>query len=407
MARKSVFAGSRFLVFLLILVMVGTGCSIMTHYPSRMQSSIQMFEAGDLTTALTDVEKRFNSNNDKLAYLMEGGIILHNKGDLKRSTEIFQVAEDVMQKQEDRAVVSLSEGTAQLGSLLLNEKTLAYEGADYEKVLTHNFMAMNFLFMNDYESARVEIRKALALQEKLRDKYEEKLAKAKEKAEEKDINMGELTDLVISHYEDQQDIASRIKSSYEDPFAYYISALVYEKNGEFNDAYIDLKRVQELFPGHPAVENDLLRMSLRSSLHGVFKEQTVALGKKPRFLRKGKEGEIVVIFECGMAPRKGEVRIPIPVPQAGLVTLAFPKYTLMPCRVDHVAVFNEKDQNIGRTQMLTDIEAVAVRNLNEKMPLMVFKNCMRAAAKGAIQATAADRGGFAGAFAANVINNFK
>lgn len=44
---------------------------------------------------------------------------------------------------------------------------------------------------------------------------------------------------------------------YQNPFAYYISALVYEENGEFNDAYIDIKQASKYYPDSKILEEKL------------------------------------------------------------------------------------------------------------------------------------------------------
>jgi hypothetical protein len=209
---------------------------------------------------------------------------------------------------------------------------------------------------------------------------------------------------VASEYRAQEAIVRQVTNPYEDPFAYYLSALVYEFYGEYNDAYIDLKKVEELRPGVPCVENDLLRMGELSGLTEDVRSWEEKLGRSARFLQRGEEGEILIFFECGMAPRKEEIKIPLPVPTVGILALAFPKYRAVPSPVERAALYGPEGSLEGETYVLTDIDAIAMRDLQDELPILVLKQVLRAAAKGAVANTAGREGGILGALAANVYN---
>ena len=51
------------------------------------------------------------------------------------------------------------------------------------------------------------------------------------------------------------------KKYVENPFAIYLSGMIYEALGEINDAYIDYKKVYSLRPDVPYLEGNLLRLS--------------------------------------------------------------------------------------------------------------------------------------------------
>ena len=91
-------------------------------------------------------------------------MILHTRGRPEESNAVFDEAERVIRHHEEKAVLSLSKGSAQVGSLLVNEKTLPYRGEPFEKVLVNTYKAANYLLLHDYEGARVEIRRSFARQ---------------------------------------------------------------------------------------------------------------------------------------------------------------------------------------------------------------------------------------------------
>jgi hypothetical protein len=379
-------------------------CSTLTRYPVKTQDLVSNFEGGSANKAFREADKHSNKGLDRLAYLLEGGMILHTQGNLEESNAEFDEAERVIRHHEEKAVVSLSKGTAQVGSLFVNEKTLPYSGEPFEKVLVNTFKAANYLFLHDYEGARVEIRRSFARQRENERMHQKEVERIQDEARRRGLSSSRILRAVDAHYQDQQQIVRSVKNLYEDAFAYYLSALVYEMNREYNDAYIDLKKVQELQPGVPYVENDLLRMARLSGLGDELREAQEKLGRRPSMLDASKEGEVILFFGCGMAPRKTQVKISIPIPDVGIISLAFPKYEAVPNPVRYGAIYDRQGRLYGRTFVLTDLEAIAVRNLDDRMPTLALKQVLRAVIKGTMVKAARDEGGWAAELAANLYN---
>ena len=387
---------------LLACLCILSGCSTFTHYPGQAEGILSNFEAGNFEKAYALTEKHAEGGLDQLVYLLEGGMILHTGGEPDRSNAVFEVAEEVIREDEEKAVLSLSQGTAQLGSLLVNEKTLPYQGEPFEKVFVNTYKALNYLLLGDPEGARVEIRRSFERQQENRNLYAKERERLEEEASRKGVDSDALLREVSSHYADQRDLVRSVANLYEDAFAYYLSALVYELNGEYNDAVVDLRKVQELRPGIPFVQNDLLRMSQRSGLMDLYREWKGAFGHPARFPDPETEGEILLFFENGMAPRKEQIKIVLPIPTVGMVSIAFPKYVPVPGRVDRASLHEQGGERYGETHTLTDVEAIAVRNLDDRMRTLVVKHVLRAVAKGAMTKAARDQGGIAAQLAANL-----
>ncbi len=402
--RRAGYRPSAWLVPLLSLMLAA--CSALTRYPVETRGLVSDFEQGSSSKAFRQADKRSNKGLNRLAYLLEGGMILHTRGELEQSNAAFDEAEDVIRHHEEKAVVSLSKGTAQVGSVFLNEKTLPYSGEPFEKVLVNTFKAANYLFLHDYEGARVEIMRSFARQRENERRHREEVEQIRNEARSRGVSSRAVLRAVEARYADQEQIVRSVKNLYEDAFAYYLSALVYELNREYNDAYIDLKKVQALRPGVPCVENDLLRMASLSGFREELGEYSKHLGRGPRTLDRLEEGELVVIFGSGMAPRKREVKISIPIPDVGIIPLAFPKYETLPNRIGYGAVYDREGRFYGRTFMLTDIEAIAIRNLHDRMTTLALKQILRSAVKGAVVKVARDEGGTAAEVIANLYNVF-
>ena len=388
----------------LLVVCLSPGCSTFTSYPDNIESPLQNFEAGNFRAAFEEVEDRSQKGLNRLVYQLEAAMVLHTEGDLERSNEIFSRSEDTIRTYEEKAVVSISDTAAQGASLLVNEKTIPYQGEGFEKVLIHTYKGLNDLLLREYEEARVEIRRSFARQQENRKRNEEEIERLEEEARNNRLETRSMLRDVESYYSDQSEILNRVDNPYEDPFAYYLSALVYELNGEFNDAYVDLQKVQEIRPGVPCVENDLLRMAKLSGLKDAYRSWSESLNRTARFADREQEGEIILFFQCGMAPRKEELKLALPIPEVGLVSLALPKYEAVPSRIAQVALYGSDGTFKGETWVLTDLEAIAVRNLDDRMPILILKQVLRATAKGALAMTASDQGGLAAAIAVNLFN---
>ena len=105
-----------------------------------------------------------------------------------------------------------------------------------------------------------------------------------------------------------------------------------------------------------------------------------------------------------MAPRKGQIKISIPIPDVGWIGLAFPKYESVPNPIEYAALHGDQGRLYGRTFVLTDLEALSIRSLEDRMNMLTLKQVLRAAVKGAVVKTARDQGGWAGELAANLYN---
>ncbi len=396
---RLLFLGGLFILWIL------SGCSVLTHYAVKTEALLFNFEEGNFDEALVTVDKYKGRGLDKLVYLLEGGIIYHTQGKIIESNTILEEADRLIRQYEEKAVISLSRGAEQVASLIVNEKTLPYQGEPFEKVLVNTIKAMNYLFKHEYEEARVEIRRSFARQKEIKKQLKKELERLENKRDKDNIQLEDhIFEEVNSNYEDQYIISNRLKNSFEDPFAYYLSAIVYELNREFNDSYIDLKKVQELIPGVPYVENDLLRMSRLSGLSNIFHKLKKKFSKGPQFIKKHEEGEVIIFFECGMAPRKTQIDVSLPIKDVGIVNLAFPKYLCVPNQIQHAALYDTKGKTYGKTFKLTDVEALAIRNLQERMPALVTKQILRAATKGALAKAAKDEAGDVGRLIASIYN---
>ena len=147
--------------------------------------------------------------------------------------------------------------------MLLNEEMVQYKGDIYEILLINTMLAINFVAMNDFEGARVETRKSTNKINWL-------------------LNSGK-------------------KSFSLNPFVLYLNGLIWEKNNDWDDAYIDYKKLFKARPDLTFLVNDIIRVANKSGR----KSEARRLGKQYGVSSKlDSQAEVILIFQQGWGPRK-------------------------------------------------------------------------------------------------------
>ena len=363
---------------MVIAAYAAVGCTMFTSYPRRMESVRQRFETGAALPAADSLSGARRWGALPLCRQLERGMMLHSAGRFDASNESFFEAERVIAEFDDRAVISARDTAAAAMTLVLNEKAAPYRGEGFERVLVNTYLAFNFLMMGDLTGARVEVRKAYERQEQEADRHARALEEARAQASSNSINLDGGMQEVNRRYGTTSRVADRVQNAYQNAFTYYLSSVVYELNGEINDAYIDCKSAIELRPDASCVRRDLVRFAKRLGFRdelAVWREQFGDVTMPPEG-----HGSILVVFEQGMAPVKDEVKLPIPT-EFGILFIALPTYNVYPGRGPTMDI-SVDGQLLGRTQMMADIEGMAVRNLHDKLPVLFVKQAIRTAAKG-------------------------
>src|SRR5690606_38317425 len=107
--------------------------------------------------------------------------------------------------------------------------------------------------------------------------------------------------------------AGRVKSSFQNAYTFYLSALFWEVVRDYNAALVDLKRAYEINPDAMFIEEDIRRVRRR-------------MGDRVQARLPGKdEGSLVMLFEQGRVPPKRELSLPITTIH-GYFAVAFPTY---------------------------------------------------------------------------------
>jgi len=377
-----------------LLGLSSSGCAVLTHYTSRVGPARNAYIANDTERALTILDQqRLNVGSDRLCYLFEEGTLKHSASDFEGSRHVFFEAERMIDERDMRAIISLGKTAEQFGPLLLNEKTTTYEGEGYERVFLHTLQALNFVLDGDKEGARVEIRKAYQSAETIAELNEKKLAKIEEQLEYQNsqrpstehLNKDSIFGSINQTLSCDRDFcglerkAIGIKNAYQNAFTYYLSSVVYEMNGDHNDAFIDCRTANELRSSVSATQKDLVRLAAKNGFRDdeEFYRERFDIDEENE---PNDSGWLVVVFQCGVAIEKKQVWIPIPFPHAGMQSVAFPIYKPVPFSARGLSLY-DGEKKLQSTDIVADMDGLAMRNLKDRIPEMVLRTAIRFAVK--------------------------
>ncbi len=283
----------------------------------------QSFREGKYEAAVLHLEegikKQGENGRDLLLYLLDLGLTLHTAGKFEESNKVFLKADKVAEIKDYTSLVQ--EGA----TLITSENLKDYKGEDFENVLISTYLAMNYAMLGDTENALVEAKR---VNRKLYLMVSEGQRKYKQNA-----------------------------------FARYLSAILYESEGNYNDAYVDYKKTQELEPDYPGLGQDLWRLAWFLHMRDEMEKwdgqyhltQADHESAKELGASKKRKGEIIILYENGISPIK----------RAHPNWYSLPKFfpRANPVSIAKVSV---NGNEVGETHVLDNVEATAISNLDEK-----------------------------------------
>lgn len=391
---------------LLALLVMSAGCaatSTFTAYPHKVQplvTSLTTRTPLDLSQCLLEECQ----SKDLILYNMERGRYAHIIGNSDVSMADFRASMAKIKENDEKALISASDIGANVAAALVNDNAIPYEGEGYERVLLHHYQALNYLRKKDLEGAGVEVRRANAEQEESLKRFEKELDKSREEAEEKKVS-GDGVTKIDSQYAQMDEIAGRVKNSFQNAYTFYVSAFIYELLQQPNDAYIDYKKALEIYPENSCLQKDVLRLAKKLEMYddlAALRERFANSTPLPED-NVAEAGELLVLFEDGFVPQKHQVKVALPIGKGNLVSIAFPIYQDKWAAQSPLSLL-DGGASLGSTEAICDVRTLAVKALKEKVPVIATRQIIRAIAKGVAAAEAKKKMGELGQFATNLWN---
>lgn len=300
--------------------------------------------------------KTFDKLNAVIYYLNEG-ILAHFARRYSESNQSLAKAESIMDELYTKSI------SKHIASFIINDNTIPYRGEDFESALVNLFMAMNYVGLGSLEDALVEARKI-----------------------DNKLNM------FNAQYEDDKKNVYR-----EDAFIRFLMGVLYEAEGEINDAYISCWKAENIYkndyirnygvsPPVFLIEN-LLTLSRELDFHEEFRkiqnEYNDVLFINP--IEKKSLAEIFFIHYNGLGPVKVEAFFPVPMPDNYVAKIAYPEFNKRRYRISKSRIYLENLSTsrsyIFETELMEDIASIAVMNLKNRINRIKAKAIARATAK--------------------------
>ncbi|MDP5146873.1 hypothetical protein ORI98_10540 [Shewanella sp. ULN5] len=351
----------------LLMCLTLSGCafnSIFISYPSQIAPYKQQLNSPTANVNLDAIAKEITSN-DGLLYAQESGRMAQINGQFDKSKTYYEQAIAAYKAFDDQAKVSVSDMGAKASSLLLNDNAIPYRGPGYERIMLHQYQALNYLFAADAQGAMVEVRRSNELQASEQARYQ-KSQKSVQAMANGTID-AEVNKLGKS--------AGTVTSSFLNAYSYYTTGLLYELLGQPNDAFIDYRKAAQISPNNHYLQQDLVRLAKQLSMpqYDEFKRRW-----GDAQLAKAGQGQVVMLIERGFVPEKQSLTVPFTI-DGNWQTISLATYQSSGRQAAPATV-----QGLGtvlKAQPIANIDALAINALKEDLPAALVRQALRVYAK--------------------------
>lgn len=355
-----VLAGHALRLLCVCALLLQAGCMAAMQQRASMNTHLA---TGNFAAAAQLAEQQDSNESDVLASLNKG-MLRRMVSDYKGSNAIFEKAK---RRIDDLYGVSVSD---QLAAFTINDTLRDYSGDRYEQVLLHAFMALNYIELGLPESARVEMLQA-------------------------DVKMRE--------WGEQPE---------EDPFVRYLSGIIYEMMGEYDEAVVSYRKAVHVYRDTRHKHNTAVPKQLKTDLLNLLYRQNRRSEYdqlKREFSMQNFEplprdaSHVVVVLNHGTAPARSEHAIQTFATELqNVVRIALPRYARPANRLNKPVLSiagNEKG-----FETVENVDALARAALEDDMGSITARAIARAVVKHQTSTRAAEKGGELAGFFATVTN---
>jgi len=252
------------LIISFLVILLFSGCSNMKSSKKQFVGIDDKLLTHNYADALTQIKAAKGTGykeKEQALYYLDLGMLRHFNGDYVKSNEALNKAENAI---DELYTKSITRGAA---SLLLNDNVLEYSGEDYEDIYLNVFKAMNYLALDQFDGAFVEIRR---INNKL------SLLEQKHKNTADQFNLSK---------DKKKEFKTGKNKFHNSALGRYLSMLIYRAEGKWDDARIDKDMIAEAW-------------ELQGQIYG-FKQPELK-----NYLQKTDKAKVDFVSFIGRAPDK-------------------------------------------------------------------------------------------------------
>lgn len=290
------------------------------------------------------------------------------------SMQNYALVEQIIYNQNMAAQVQLSQVTNSALSLFTNDNIQNYQLPGYEQILVYNYQALNYLFSNNLSGALVEARRADDAQE-FQAQMNAKQHQAYEQAKQQQ-NFNIQADDYKKRYASMIEAAKEVPNSYQNPYTFYVTGMIFELQGDYTDALIDYKSALAIDPSNTYIQQKVMDMQYKNGSTSALNASQKAFGLTYQVQVSG-SGQLVVLYEQNFVPMKTSINLPIVVNNV-LHNISLPIYAgPFPPIAPLTLTNNTTGQSMGQTQTIVSVQALAAKALDEQMPMIMLRSVLR------------------------------
>ena len=401
---------SRIPFALLAAGLLAGGCSTVENNHRQKIPLMAAWTAGDAVTAQEIVHDKlkepawYNSSRvgtgDELAWRLEAGTLAFTFGRYADAIEQFFASEEVIKGYDDRATVSVRDVGSEAGGALSNLNALPYRGWCRDRMGLEIYKSLSYLGPNREDSFRAQVRRLRNRQQEIQEdcaKYFEQEKAEVDKAKKdhpgvaaKAESQGSEASLVAKNpnyaqsLAEMRAVAHKGYGNFLNPLAIYLSALGNIRDGNWDNAAIDTRRLHEALPANPFVST-LHATTLRNAGRAV----PASLASTPSFPYPMDRDCLYVIFANGQGAALEQEAI-----NSEAIMVAWPKCKFFPASFANAQV-TAGGQTVT-TAPLADMDAILAEEFDQRLPGIITRTIISTLIK-----EGAYRGGQVAAIAAN------
>ncbi len=322
----------------IILAILCTACASYIDLSST-EAYLRRGEYGQAYQSLQQKSGHLINAQGPLIASYDLGLLAHFNGDWSHSNELLSDADRRIQEAYTKSI------TANIASLLINDNTIEYGGEEYESIYLNLFKALNYLHLNEEESALVELRRLIEKQSLLQDAYE--------------VQSQALTRYARANNIRAEAPLVQATSFTTSALANYLTAVVADALNESSTAEYAIQQITHAFESQPTLYPFPLPKNLVPS-HQTDLVHLIALS--------------------GRSPIKQERTEYLGVSYDNYVKIAYPILIARPSAITTVRV--RVDGKVATTlERIESLSTVAAKTFEAKSELLYSKATMRAFSK--------------------------
>lgn len=364
------------------------GCSSVENSHRQKAAMMAAYDAGDNAAVLSEIDCKlrepawYNSSvvntGDEVMWRLEAGSMNFHTGKYQACLDQLETAERLIDEYDSRATVSVRDAGAEAGTAVTNLNALPYRGFCRDRIALSIYKSLAYLGTGREQSFRAQLHRLRDTQKDVQEKYRKffdqeqaELEKQKRKnpaeakkaaAQASESGMAGNTQNTefAAGMKNVREVANRGYGNFLNPAAIYLSGLGNLRDGNFDNARIDFKRLCEAMPNHP-----VFKQYYAFALTGANRPLPAELQGVPPFGFPVDRDCVYLIFANGRSAAFRQIAVYFPI------MTAWPMLEFYPAPFQ--AVRATADGKAYDSVILADMDGIIAQEFKERLPGMIAR----------------------------------